>query len=178
MSRSRAAALIAGTICLSAWGLGPSTYADVLTISQPYVSPKGEYVTQKDRYHTFRIPGMIVAPDGSILVFAEGRRGLGSDPRHDDNAPIDLLMRRSTDNGKSWEPMVVIDSGFQPNGNRVDFGDPTPVLDAVTKTVFLVYGQWPDKAPDTVKHGQSPAPKDGNHVVWVRSSTSGKDTNE
>ena len=28
-----------------------------------------------DRYHTFRIPGMVVAQDGAILLFAEGRRG-------------------------------------------------------------------------------------------------------
>ena len=73
-------------------------------LSVPFVAPKGSYVTQQDRYHTFRIPGMIVSPDGSILLFAEGRRGEGSDPRRDENAPIDLVMRRSTDNGLSWEP--------------------------------------------------------------------------
>ena len=61
--------------------------AEVISVSKPFVSPKGSYVTQPDRYHTFRIPGMVVAPDGSILVFAEGRRGNGSDPRRDENAP-------------------------------------------------------------------------------------------
>jgi hypothetical protein len=98
------------------------------SVTVPFVSPKGDYVTQPDRYHTFRIPGMIVAPDGSVLLFAEGRRGDGSDPRRDENAPIDLVMRRSIDNGRSWEPMAVIDSGFRPNGDLIDFADPTPVL--------------------------------------------------
>ena len=140
-------------------------------LSVPFVAPKGSYVTQQDRYHTFRIPGMIVSPDGSILLFAEGRRGEGSDPRRDENAPIDLLMRRSTDNGRTWEPMVVIDSGYRPDGGMVDFADPTPVLDATTGTVFLFYGQWPDIAPITVAYGQSSDPDDGNHVVWVRSSS-------
>ncbi len=114
---------------------------------------------------------MIVSPDGSILLFAEGRRGEGSDPRRDETAPIDLVMRRSTDNGRTWEPLVVIDSGYRPNGGLVDFADPTPVLDATTGTVFLFYGQWPDIAPITVAYGQSTDPDDGNHVVWVRSSS-------
>ena len=98
---------------------------------------------------------MTVAPDGSVLLFAEGRRGVGSDPRRDENAPIDLVMRRSSDNGQTWEPMVVIDSGFRPNGDLVDFADPTPVLDATTGTIFLLYGQWPDMAPLTVAYAQT-----------------------
>jgi sialidase-1 len=145
--------------------------AEVISVTTPFVSPKGSYVTQRDRYHTFRIPGVIVSSDGSILVFAEGRRGDGSDPRRDKDAPIDLVMRRSADNGQSWQPMVVIDCGFRPNGDFVDFADPTPVLDAATGTVFLFYGQWPDLAPRNPAYGQSTDPDDGNHVVWVRSST-------
>ena len=145
--------------------------AEIITVSVPFVSPKGDYVTQQERYHTFRIPGMIVSQDGSVLVFAEGRRGDGSDPRRDENAPIDLVMRRSTDNGRTWQPMVVIDSGFRPGGDLLDFADPTPVLDAKTGMVFLFYGQLPDIAPRNMAYGQSPDPKDGNHIVWFRSST-------
>lgn len=144
--------------------------AEVLSTSQPLVGPKGDYVTQRDRYHTFRIPGMVVAPDGTILLFAEGRRGDGSDPRRDENAPADIVMRSSSDQGRTWSPLAVIDSGFRPDGGFVDFGDPTPVLDTDTGTVFLFYGQWPDLGPITVAHGQSPAPGDGHQVVWVRSS--------
>ncbi len=145
--------------------------AEVLSKTIPFVSPKGAYVTEANRYHTFRIPGMVVAQDGAILAFAEARRGRGSDPRRDRNAPIDLVMRRSSDNGRTWQPMVVIDSGFRPSGDLVDFGDPTPVLDATTGTVFLFYGQWPDIGPIYPAPGQSPDPADGNHVVWVRWST-------
>ncbi|MDA0348137.1 MAG: sialidase family protein [Verrucomicrobia bacterium] len=139
--------------------------------SEPFVAPKGEYVTEQDRYHTFRIPGMVVAQNGTILLFAEGRRGDGSDPRKDENSPIDLVMRRSTDNGDTWEPIAVIESGYRPDGKLVDFADPTPVLDAKTGTVFLLYGQWPDLAPTTVAYGQDPDSAEGNQVVWVRSST-------
>lgn len=145
--------------------------AEVISVSVPFVSPKGGYVTHQGDYHTFRIPGMVVTQDGSILVFAEGRRGDGSDPRRDENAPIDLVMRRSTDNGRSWQPMVVIDSGFRPGGELLDFADPTPVLETETGTVFLFYGQWPDIATRIVAPGQSAHPKDRNQVLWLRSST-------
>ena len=155
---------------LAIWVSLPAV-AEIITVSVPFVSPKGDYVTQQGRYHTFRIPGMIVSQDGSVLVFAEGRRGDGSDPRRDENAPIDLVMRRSTDNGRTWQPMVVIESGFRPGGDLLDFADPTPVLDAKTGTVFLFYGQMPDIAPRNMAYGQSPDSKDGNHVVWFRSST-------
>ena len=156
-------------VILGTWIL--QARAEVVSVTVPFASPGGRYVTQPGRYHTFRIPGMIVAPDGSILVFAEGRRGSGRDPRNEKNAPIDLVMRRSTDNGRIWQPMVVIDSGFRPNGDLVDFGDPTPVLDTTTGTVFLFYGQMPDLAPQHMAYGQSTDPADGNHIVWVRAST-------
>ena len=113
-------------VLLTTWIARSLATAELLTESVPFVAPEGEYVTTKDRYYRFRIPGMIVASDGAILVFAEGRRGDGSDPRTDENAPIDLVMRRSTDGGETWEPMVVLDSGFREDG-VVDFGHPTPL---------------------------------------------------
>ncbi|MDA7641158.1 glycoside hydrolase, partial [Opitutaceae bacterium] len=155
MSRSLAAVkrslLFKRTISLAVFLVGGFTQtasvAAARPTSIPFVSPKGDYVSQRDQYHTFRIPGMIVTQDGTILLFAEARRGTGRDPRREENAPIDLVMRRSTDNGDTWEPLVVIESGYRPNGIRVDFADPTPVLDRTTETVFLLYGQWPDIAP-------------------------------
>ena len=179
MSRSLAAVkrslLLKHSIALAVFLVGGFTQtasvAAARPTSIPFVSPKGDYVSQRDQYHTFRIPGMIVTQDGTILLFAEARRGTGRDPRREENAPIDLVMRRSTDNGDTWEPLVVIESGYRPNGIRVDFADPTPVLDRTTETVFLLYGQWPDIAPITVAPGQDPNSTEGNQVVWVRSST-------
>jgi len=162
---------VVACVFLANCAVQPPALPEAIHSSVPFVAPKGEYVSQQDRYHTFRIPGMVVTRDGTILLFAEGRRGDGSDPRKDENSPIDLVMRRSTDNGDTWEPMVVIDSGYRSDGKLVDFADPTPVLDATTGTVFLLYGQWPDIAPRTVAHGQDPDSAEGNQVVWVRSST-------
>jgi hypothetical protein len=149
---------------------------DVLTQSIPFISPKGEYVTRQEHYHAFRIPGMVVTQNGTILAFAEGRRGFGNDPRRDREAPIDLVMRRSIDNGYTWQSMVVIESGFHSSGSLFDFADPTPVLDQITGTVFLLYGQWPDIGPTTPVHGQSTDAEVGNQVVWVRSSSDNGET--
>jgi len=52
-----------------------------------------------DRYLTCRIPGLIVTPKGAMLAYCEGRRGSRSDW-----ADIDILIRRSTDGGKTWSP--------------------------------------------------------------------------
>ena len=79
-------------------------------------------------YHTYRIPAAVVAADGSILAFCEGRKG-----GRGDSGDIDLLLRRSTDGGATWsEPQVVWDDG--PN----TCGNPAPVVDRATGRVVLL----------------------------------------
>ena len=50
-------------------------------------------------YRICRIPGVCVAPGGAVLATVEARRGGGGD--YDDN---DVLLRRSADGGRNWEP--------------------------------------------------------------------------
>jgi sialidase-1 len=79
-------------------------------------------------YHTYRIPSLITTPAGTVLAFCEGRKEGGGDTGN-----IDLLMKRSTDNGASWsETQLVWDDGENVCGN------PCPVVDTVTGTIFLV----------------------------------------
>src|SRR6266511_144494 len=67
----------------------------------------------KDGYHTFRIPSLIVTPKGTVIAVCEGRRnGRG------DSGDIDLVMKRSFDNGATWTPLQVIDdTGENTTGN-------------------------------------------------------------
>ena len=53
-------------------------------------------------YHSFRIPAVIKTKK-AVLVFAEGRKNSTSD-----FGDIDLVYRRSTDNGKSWKPLKLL----------------------------------------------------------------------
>lgn len=79
-------------------------------------------------YHTFRIPAIVVTNKGTVLAFAEGRKSSGSDAGN-----IDIILKRSTDGGKTWnEPQVVWDDQDNTCGN------PAPVVDRKTGTIFLV----------------------------------------
>ena len=80
-------------------------------------------------YFTYRIPALVVSPGGAVLAFAEARRNTGAD---DDD--IDLVLKRSLDGGATWEPMQVL---FQDGTRSVN--QPTPIVDAVQKTVVLVF---------------------------------------
>src|SRR5262245_18838055 len=76
----------------------------------------------KDGYHTYRIPSLITTKEGTLLAFCEGRKAGTSDA-----GDIDLLLRRSSDGGKTWgKTQVVWDDG--PN----TCGNPCPVIDAAT----------------------------------------------
>ena len=78
-------------------------------------------------YHTCRIPAIIATTKGTLLAFCEGRKsGRG------DAGNIDLLVKRSTDAGKTWsKPSVIWDD----EGNTC--GNPAPVVDRTTGTIWL-----------------------------------------
>src|SRR5438552_1926843 len=72
---------------------------------------------------------MIVTPRGTVLAICEGRKKSTSD-----SGNIDLVLRRSTDGGKTWEPLrVIIDDGDNTAGN------PCPVVDRQTGTIWLPF---------------------------------------
>jgi len=82
----------------------------------------------RDGYHTYRIPSIIVAPDKSLLAFCESRRNSSGD-----TGDIDLLMKRSGDNGSTWSAVTVVwDDG--PN----TCGNPCPVVDKESGTIWLL----------------------------------------
>jgi sialidase-1 len=54
-------------------------------------------------YKMYRIPGIVVTKAGTILAYAEARRYSGSDW-----GTIDIVMRRSTDGGRTFSPQRVI----------------------------------------------------------------------
>ena len=90
--------------------------------------PVEVFISGEDGYHTYRIPAIIKAEDGSLLAFAEGRRG-----GQGDSGDIDLVMKRSTDGGVTWsEQRCLWDDG--PN----TCGNPCPVVDRSTGRIHLL----------------------------------------
>ena len=90
--------------------------------------PVEVFISGEDGYHTYRIPAIIRAEDGSLLAFSEGRRG-----GQGDSGDIDLVMKRSTDGGVTWsEQRCLWDDG--PN----TCGNPCPVVDRSTGRIHLL----------------------------------------
>lgn len=79
-------------------------------------------------FQCFRIPAIVTAPDGSLIAFAEARRAFEDAFCHDDGS-IDLVMRRSTDGGKTWGEMQTVLSG-DPWGRDqgATRGNPVPIV--------------------------------------------------
>ncbi|MHC4982747.1 MAG: sialidase family protein [Planctomycetota bacterium] len=86
------------------------------------------YRSGREGYRTYRIPALSVSPEGTVLAFCEGRRNSPSD-----TGDIDMLVKRSTDNGRTWSAQQTIwDDGVNTCGN------PCPVMDVETGTTWLL----------------------------------------
>lgn len=82
-------------------------------------------------YACYRIPALVVVPGGELLAFAEGRKFTCAD--HDWN---DIVLKRSFDGGRTWSALQVVYGESKPL-KHVTIGNPAPVWDAHTKTLFL-----------------------------------------
>jgi len=93
-------------------------------------TPTGEaiFISGQNGYHTFRIPAIAVTCKGTILAICEGRKSSRSD-----TGDIDLVLRRSTDGGKTWSDLQVI---WSDDGNTC--GNPCVVVDRQTGVVHLL----------------------------------------
>ncbi|MFF4549362.1 exo-alpha-sialidase [Streptomyces sp. NPDC001406] len=83
--------------------------------------------SQDPGYACFRIPAVVQTTDGTLLAFAEGRvLNCG------DAADIDIVVKRSTDGGRTWGPLRVVNEGA---GDT--HGNPAPIVDRETGRILL-----------------------------------------
>jgi sialidase-1 len=73
----------------------------------------------KDGYKSFRIPAVIKLSNNDLLAFCEGRVNSSSDFGN-----IDIVMKRSRDNGNSWSAITIL-----ANYDSLQAGNPAPVVD-------------------------------------------------
>ncbi|PHQ48199.1 laminin G [Streptomyces cinnamoneus] len=78
-------------------------------------------------YACYRIPAVVTTTRGTLLAFAEGRK-----ENCGDATDIDLVLKRSTDGGRTWGPLQVVDPG---DGDT--HGNPAPVVDRRTGRIVL-----------------------------------------
>lgn len=116
------------------------------------------FVAGEGGYNTYRIPSAIVTPKGTVLAFCEGRKN-----NRGDAGDIDLVLKRSTDGGKTWGKLEVV---WDDADNTC--GNPCPVIDARTGTIWLLLTHNLRKDTEAlIVSGKS----EKSRTVWVTSST-------
>lgn len=112
-------------------------------------------------HRSYRIPAILSLPNGQLLAFCEGRvRGSG------DFGDINILMKRSADQGKTWSSMQTI-----VDYDSLQAGNPAPVVDLLDPRypdgrIFLFYNTG-NNHENEVRKGK------GLREVWYKTSTDG-----
>jgi sialidase-1 len=129
------------------------------------------FVSGQGGYHTYRIPAMVVTPNDTILAFCEGRRNSPAD-----DGDIDLVLKRSTDQGRTWSASIVVHA----ERGDVTIGNPCPLVDARTGHVHLLFTRNNKRMFYTKSEDQGRTwaePVEQTHVLenvaypWVRIGT-------
>ena len=73
-----------------------------------------------DGFELYRIPAIVKSKSNTLLAFAEARKALSNG----DSGDIDLVVKRSSDNGKTWSKQITIW-----NDGQNTCGNPVPIVD-------------------------------------------------
>ncbi|MFF4953003.1 exo-alpha-sialidase [Streptomyces chattanoogensis] len=125
--------------------------------------------------HTYRIPALETLPDGTLVAAYDRRNNSAADLPGD----VDVMVRRSTDNGRTWSPPQAVadyDGG-------AGAGDPSLLADRWTGRLFLFHAYGPkgvgfgnagmgnDHASTTVLHTDLHYSDDGGRSWHARRLT-------
>jgi len=115
-------------VCLLVFFSSSNRPTNILAVDGP--EQIDVFTSGTEGYHTFRIPAMVRTNDHTLLAFCEGRKTSRSD--HGD---LDLVLRRSTDGGKTWGSLQLV---HEEGGDaEITIDNPYPVVDRTTGTVWL-----------------------------------------
>jgi sialidase-1 len=89
------AIILATGVILAAATLGPA--------APPTFERSDLFTAGRDGYAVYRIPGLVVTAKGTLLAYFEARKSTKSDW-----GATDLLIRHSTDGGKTWSPPAML----------------------------------------------------------------------
>ncbi|WP_375586245.1 exo-alpha-sialidase [Cyclobacterium xiamenense] len=141
----------------------------------PYRIGKALRDAGDDGVAAFRIPGMATSKVGTLLAVYDVRHANSSDLQGD----IDVGLSRSTDGGKTWEPMkIIMDMGEwgglpeEQNG----IGDPAILVDEQSGTIWVV-ALWMHGKPETAAWNSSEPgldPTETGQLMLVKSEDDGR----
>ncbi|MEU6782711.1 exo-alpha-sialidase [Nonomuraea angiospora] len=108
----------------------PSPAAAAPAAAQPFFGEATLWDSAVDPLASYHVYGLAVLPDDTILACTEGRHKVC------DAGPHDLLVRRSTDGGRTWTPSQTVAASV----DGESWSNPTFVVDRVTGEAFLFHG--------------------------------------
>ena len=130
----------------------PAWMGSIVLIAAEAPVAEPVFISGQGGYHTYRIPALVVSKAGTLLAFCEGRKtGRG------DHGDLDLLLKRSTNNGATWDAQQLI---HEEGGNaKITIGNPCPVVDRSTGHIWLAFSRthpdWKTRATFCLLSGAS-----------------------
>lgn len=122
-----------------------------------------------DGVHTYRIPGLAVSCQGTLLAVYDVRRRSQRDLPGD----IDVGLSRSRDGGQTWEPMrILVDAGCDPAWQFDGAGDPAILVDRRSGAIWVA-ALWSHGDRGWTGSGPGLAPDETGQLLLVRSDDDG-----
>ena len=144
------------TGCTTQWNHASDTVSENTTLYAKWtknsdIAVKDLWKSKTDRPNDFyRIPAFAVTNDGTLLAVTDLRYGNNKDLGK--NHRIDLLIRHSADNGKTWSADINITN--VPDSAQTGYGDAAIVADRESNDVLIlcVHGNVTYQAGNASKH--------------------------
>lgn len=119
-------------VCLQAALAAAVSFCSAASLADDSIRHVDVFQSGAEGYHTYRIPAIVLSSKNTLLAFCEGRKTGRADA-----GDIDLVLRRSTDGGKSWQPMQLV---YEEGGTaKITIGNPCPVVERSTGTIWLPF---------------------------------------
>ncbi len=127
------------TVALAGWLMASALAGTAAAApeAEPGVEKIDVFTAGTEGAECYTCPALVVAPGGTLLAFCEARR----ESKHD-ASPADVVLKRSTDGGRTWGPRQTL---FVGRGNDAIM-NACPVVDGDRILVFAMIahkvGEW------------------------------------
>lgn len=115
------------------------------------------FIGGKEGYKVYRCPTLAVSSKGTVLAFCEGRVN-----SHKDEDDMDVVLKRSTDGGRTWGPMQVLaNDGRNPCKNQCPVALPSGRI-----LLVWLWNKWIPSEKDRTTREVFVMHSDDDGVTW------------
>lgn len=118
-----------------------------VSADEPFLQKDDLFLAETDGYAHYRIPGIVVTPQGSVIVYCEARKSTKGDW-----GTINIFMRRSTDGGNTFDPPrniaiapegvgqnpIAVEQGLS-SADSITMNNPVMIADHETGALHFLY---------------------------------------